>query len=325
MERILALVVSHNRHQSLVECIEAIRRQTVQPEAILVVNNDSADYTSVWLDQQEDIIHLYQKNTGSAGGFAAGLEWAHKYGFTWIWCMDDDGYAKEDALEKLLSQRLTQPILINSLVVNKDDKQTLVWNTNGYTKLDDINEEVLDGIAHPFNGSLIHRKVVEIAGLPNRNLFCRGDEAEYFYRITRRHRIKAVTVTSSIYYHPSKKFSYSKEWKLDTSWSTYYHVRNQLAILTSKYNNRILAFFAYLLFMMRFTTGIIRQQRTQRAGKLAFVFRASTDALLGNYAVTPQTIIHKIKNQYTAPVKNMLIVSCKNALSAWFLPEMAEA
>ena len=51
MERILALVVSHNRHAQLVNCIEAIRRQTTQPEAILVVNNGSSDYTSVWLDK----------------------------------------------------------------------------------------------------------------------------------------------------------------------------------------------------------------------------------------------------------------------------------
>lgn len=325
MERSIALVVSHNRHQSLVACIEAIRRQTVQPDAILVVNNDSTDYTSVWLDQQEDIIHLCQKNTGSAGGFAAGLEYAHKYGFTWIWCMDDDGYAKEDALEKLLSQRLTQPILINSLVVDKDDKQSLVWKTNGYSSLSEINEEVLTGIAHPFNGSLIHRKVVEIAGLPNRNLFCRGDEAEYFYRITRRHRIKAVTVTSSIYYHPARKYSYAKEWKLDASWGTYYHVRNRMAILQSQYNNRILTLFMYFGFVIRFAGKILLQQRTQRTGKLALVLRSFSDALTGNYQATPSAIMYKIRHQYTTPLKNMFLVFCKNALSAMLLPKMAEA
>lgn len=325
MERIIALVVSHNRHQLLVECIEAIRRQTVQPEAILVVNNGSADYTAVWLDQQEDVIHLCQENTGSAGGFAAGLEWAHKYGFTWTWCMDDDGYPKEDALEKLLEQKLKQPILINSLVVNKDDKKSFVWNVGKYKMLDECTEETLAGVAHPFNGSLIHRKVIEVAGLPNKNLFCRGDEAEYYYRITRIHGIKAVTVTSSIFYHPARKYAYSKEWSLEASWGTYYHVRNRLAILTSKYRFKALSFFLYLLFIIRFSTTILFVQRTQRFGKLAFTVGAFADALLGNYKATPKHIQHKLKHQYTAPLRNMFLIPCKNALTSLFLPSLAEA
>ena len=324
MERILALVVSHNRHAQLVNCIEAIRRQTTQPEAILVVNNGSSDYTSVWLDKQEDIIHICQENTGSAGGFAVGLEWAHKFGFTWTWCMDDDGYAADNALEKLLEQKLDQPILINSAVINMEDKKSFVWKTSNYKTLADVQEEVVSGVARPFNGSLIHRKVVEVVGLPKKDLFCRGDEAEYFYRITRLHKIKAVTVTSSIYYHPPRKFSYTKEWSLDTSWSTYYHVRNKLAILSSKYPIKIAAFFAYLFFVTKFIGSILLSQRTQRFRKLAFVGNAFAHAIFGIYNTTPEKIQHKIKMQYTAPIRNMFLIPCRNALSSIFLPTWAE-
>jgi rhamnopyranosyl-N-acetylglucosaminyl-diphospho-decaprenol beta-1,3/1,4-galactofuranosyltransferase len=324
MERILALVVSHNRHAQLVNCIEAIRRQTIQPEAILVVNNGSSDYTSVWLDKQEDIIHICQENAGSAGGFAVGLEWAHRYGFMWTWCMDDDGYAADNALEKLLEQKLDQPILINSAVINMEDKKSFVWKTSNYNTLADVKEEVVTGVARPFNGSLIHRKVVEVVGLPKKDLFCRGDEAEYFYRITRVHKIKAVTVTSSIYYHPPRKFSYTKEWTLDTSWSTYYHVRNKLAILSSKYPLEIAAFIAYLFFVVQFVCGILFFQRTQRFRKLAFVGHAFVHAIFGIYKTTPEKIQHKIKTQYTAPLRNMFLIPCRNALSSIFLPAWAE-
>ncbi len=325
MERILALVVSHNRHAQLVNCIEAIRRQTIQPEAILVVNNGSSDYTSVWLDKQEDIIHICQENAGSAGGFAVGLEWAHKYRFTWTWCMDDDGYAADDALEKLMEQKLDQPILINSAVINSEDKKSFVWKTANYKTLADVKEQVVRGVARPFNGSLIHRKVVEVVGLPKQDLFCRGDEAEYFYRITKVHKIKAVTVTSSIYYHPPRKFSYSKEWNLDNSWSTFYHVRNKLAILSSKYPVKIAAIVAYLFFVIRFMGRILFFQKTQRFRKIAFVGNAFAHAIFGIYNTTPEKIQNKIKNQYTAPLRNMFLIPCRNALSSVFLPFVAEA
>ena len=115
MEKIIAVVVSCNRHALLVECIEALRRQTRKPHTILVVNNGSSDYTTVWLDKQEDLVHLYQENQGSAGGYKAGIEWAYKNHYTWIWCMDDDGYPKQDALEKLVQHATGETLLLNKI------------------------------------------------------------------------------------------------------------------------------------------------------------------------------------------------------------------
>ena len=325
MEKVIAVVVSYNRHALLVECIEAIRKQSRQPDAILVVNNGSADYSSVWLDKQEDIIHLYQENSGSAGGFKAGLQWAYEHGFTWIWCLDDDGYPKENALEALLATNETQPVLINCAVINKEDKKSFVWKTANYKTLNEVKENILEGVAHPFNGSLIHRLVIERVGLPDSSLFHRGEEAEYYYRITRRHQIRALTVTSAVYYHPSTKYSYKKEWNLNESWSTFYHVRNQLAILKTKYDNTALALCGYLIFMTKFVLSVLVYQRSNVLGKLSFTAWAFMDALLKDHSATPKLIQYKIKHQYTASLTKLLLLPIKNMLHSILFPSITDA
>ncbi|RYD78583.1 MAG: glycosyltransferase, partial [Sphingobacteriales bacterium] len=103
MEKVIAVVVSYNRQQLLSECITALRNQSQKPDAILVVNNGSTDNTEEWLKDQPDVQFITQKNLGSSGGFNTGISWAYKNGYSWIWCMDDDGYPKEDALENILA------------------------------------------------------------------------------------------------------------------------------------------------------------------------------------------------------------------------------
>ena len=98
MEKVVAVVVSYNRQGLLSECIQALREQTRRPDEILVVNNGSTDNTEQWLLSQTDIKFITQENSGSGGGFNTGIQWAFRNNFTWIWCMDDDGYPAPQAL-----------------------------------------------------------------------------------------------------------------------------------------------------------------------------------------------------------------------------------
>ena len=67
MEKAIAVVVSYNRSNLLAACIDALRNQTRKPDAILVVNNGSTDNTEAWLQQQQDIFFITQKNKTNAG------------------------------------------------------------------------------------------------------------------------------------------------------------------------------------------------------------------------------------------------------------------
>jgi rhamnopyranosyl-N-acetylglucosaminyl-diphospho-decaprenol beta-1,3/1,4-galactofuranosyltransferase len=324
MEKVIAVVVSHNRHHLLVDCIQSLRNQTRKPDEILVVNNGSSDYTSVWLDKQEDLVHLYQDNLGSAGGFHTGIKWAYEKGYQWIWCMDDDGYAKEDALEVLLNQNEKQPVLLNCAVLNKEDKRSFVWKTGNFSFIDEVKQDIINGIGHPFNGSLINRNIVTLVGLPNANLYHRGEEVEYFYRITKTFKIDAKTVIGSVYFHPPAKYSYTKEWNLKESWSTYFHARNQYSIMKSKYNNAMKACFAYAGFVVSFVYNVLATQKNDRLKKLNFIFNAAVDGITNDSSQNSETVKASIHSLYQNNFYQKLVNPFKKYLLNLFVPSYTE-
>ena len=294
MEKAIAVVVSYNRQSLLSECITALRNQTHKLDAILVVNNGSTDNTEKWLLAQPDVFFITQKNVGSSGGFNTGISWAYKHGYSWIWCMDDDGYPKEDALENLLKNETPECVLLNCAVVNKEDKKTFVWKTKDYKTIDEVDVDIIRGIGHPFNGTLLHRSIVEKVGVPRKALFLWGDETEYYYRIVKQHKIPVYTVTNSIHYHPATAFTFKQDWDHKTSWKMYFYVRNRLHVHNAKFTNKILALINYSLFLLAFAGIIMVYQKTDRLKKLNFMIWPVTDAISNNFSATPAIILNRL-------------------------------
>ena len=301
MEKVIALVVSYNRQALLAECIQSLRNQTRKPDAILVINNGSTDNTAEWLEAQSDVFHITQKNEGSGGGFNTAISWAYKNGYSWMWCMDDDGYPKEDALQQLLAVDTPQRSVLNCAVINKEDKTSFVWNTHNYKTIHDVEEELIEGIVHPFNGTLLHRSIVEKVGLPKASLFLWGDETEYYYRIVKRYSIPVYTVAKSIHYHPASAFSYKHDWDFKSTWKMYFYVRNRFHINKAKYSNNVLAAMHYILFVVAFAGTILVFQKSDKIKKLAFLFWPMLDAAKNDFAMTPVTILNKLSKQHAKP------------------------
>jgi GT2 family glycosyltransferase len=91
MEKKIAVVlVTYNRLYLLKECLTSLRKQTYKPDKIIIINNDSTDGTTDWLDEQTDLEVIHQANLGGAGGFYTGIKLAYEQGFDFIWVMDDD-------------------------------------------------------------------------------------------------------------------------------------------------------------------------------------------------------------------------------------------
>ncbi|MEO7264379.1 MAG: glycosyltransferase family 2 protein [Ferruginibacter sp.] len=296
MEKVIAVVVSYNRQNLLSECIKALRNQTRRPDAILVVNNGSTDNTEQWLKTQKDIQFITQNNVGSGGGFNAGISHAFKAGYSWVWCMDDDGHPKENALEQLLQHDTHERSLLNCAVINKEDRKSFVWNTGNYASIDDVTEPLIKDIAHPFNGTLIHRAIIEKVGLPKASLFLWGDESEYLYRITKKYNFPVYTVTSSIHYHPAAAFKYSQDWDFKSQWKMYYYIRNRFEINKAKFSSKLYAIFHYLFFLAAMVGIVMVYQKTNKLKKLSFIVWPMTDALKNNYSATPSYILEKLNN-----------------------------
>ena len=299
MEKVIAVVVTYNRQALLSECITALRKQSRPLDAILIVNNGSTDGTEAWLKQQPDLIFINQNNVGSSGGFSAGINWAYQNNYAWIWCMDDDGYSKEDALENLLAADDGCLRLLNCAVIDKEDKKTFVWKTQHYKSLDEVDCKIIDGIGHPFNGTLLNRSIIERVGLPKAKYFLWGDETEYYYRIVRRNEIPVCTVANSIHYHPSTAFSIKKDWDYASGWKMYFYIRNRFHIHQVKFNSKLVALLHYCCFIIAFTGIVVLFQKTDRLKKLNFIIWPVADAFNNNFEATPPMILNKLKSDET--------------------------
>lgn len=295
MEKVIAVVVTYNRQLLLSECITALRNQTRKIDKIFVVNNGSTDNTEDWLRLQEDIEFVTQKNVGGAGGFYTGIKTAYEKKFSWIWLMDDDGYPKEDALEKLLEDDTGELCLRNCAVIDMENRKTFVWKTANYKNLDEVKDNVIWNVAHPFNGTLLHRKIVERVGYPNAKLFLWGDESEYYYRIIRKNSIPFYTKANSVHYHPASAYSFKNDWSFQSNWKMYYYVRNRLFVLKTKFSgSSILAFLMYFLFVAAFAGTVLLFQKSDKYKKLGFIFWPVADAVSNNCAATPSYILEKL-------------------------------
>lgn len=205
MEKILALVVTYNRLTDLNVCVDALRHSTCQGFDILVVNNGSTDGTGDWLNEQKDVRVIHQNNLGGAGGFYAGMKYMMKHGYEWLWMMDDDGFAAPDQLGTLIKYASVgnYPVL-NALILNKDNHEELSFHAP-IERRDEIGDvELINTFVHPFNGTLIHRSVIEKVGMIKEKMFIWGDEVEYMERL-RVNGYKPVTVVGAIHYHPKEK------------------------------------------------------------------------------------------------------------------------
>jgi len=297
MEKVIAVVVTYNRQELLSECIAALRKQTRPLDAILIVNNGSTDNTEQWLQQQSDVFFISQKNVGSSGGFNTGINWAYKNGYAWIWCMDDDGYPKEDALENLLKADDGNLRLLNCAVIDKADKRSFVWKTQQYKTLDEVDCKLIHGIGHPFNGTMLHRRIIERVGAPKPKFFLWGDETEYYYRIVRRNEIPVCTVPDSIHYHPAAAFSFKQDWDHANAWKMYYYVRNRFHIHRVKFDNKALALLNYFCFLFAFAGIVLFYQKTDKLKKLSFMRWPVADAFTNNFEATPALILARLKTK----------------------------
>lgn len=279
-DSIVAVVVTYNRLHLLQECIKALRNQTHRLTAIIVVNNSSTDGTEEWLKLQPDVLTITQENRGGAFGFYTGIRTAFEAGYEWIWCMDDDGCPDKNAIASLMTQSKRKPCVMNALVLDKDNADRIVFKTGNYTLRSQIKEEVIEGAANFFNGTLFHFKVIEKAGLPLRQLTIWGDETEYFNRIKFKFGFPIFTVASSLHFHPAA-FSrfYTRNWDLAGGWKTYFYIRNKQFVLDSMHSSQLRSVFSYSTFLIAFLGTIFVYQKADKWRKVKLLWHAGQDGL----------------------------------------------
>ncbi len=228
-----SVIVTYNRKKLLAENVMEQLSQSLKPDLIIIIDNHGNDNTKEYLESnnviRDGVKYFYlDENIGGAGGFSYGVNVAYEMGADFIWLMDDDGRpANNNTFENIMTKAHelyanNKKIMINSLVICEENKFS--FTLMGHKYISEIIHLAKDGLfldaISPFNGTLISRELVSEIGMPRKDFFIKGDEAEYTMR-ARNADAFIATVINSVYYHPS-----APEGVMEAPWKEYYRSRN---------------------------------------------------------------------------------------------------
>lgn len=232
MNRTTACVIVTFRKPELLEkCIEAVFKQTILPNYIIVVDNNSKDFTknicfrklrlqsenysniesgALYNGEVKKLKTLYlekNENNGGAGGFHSGIDVALKNTeANYFWLMDDDGIPDKKSLE-ILQNKTENLTVTNPIVLDIDNPKlcSFLKNKKGeQLKFQEIIQNKISPEINPFNGTFISRNIIELFGNILGDMFIWGDEMEFTYRM-KKNGIKLITLLEAKHYHPKNK------------------------------------------------------------------------------------------------------------------------
>jgi len=235
--RVVAVVVAYNREILLEAALDALAEQTRPVDAVVVVDNASTDGSLQVARGHEsgpDVVSL-ERNTGGAGGFAAGLARALAIGADLVWMMDDDTMPRPTALAELLAARDRydgEVALLASRAVwidGRDHPMNTPRERPLVSPVERARAARCGAIAvrsASFVSILIDGTAVRATGLPEADYFLWNDDFEFTGRLLR-DRI-GLYVPASVVEHRTKVFGSTNA---DPGERFFLEVRNKLWLL----------------------------------------------------------------------------------------------
>ncbi len=287
---VCAIVVTFNRKELLIDCLDSLREQTRPLDAIYIIDNASTDGTETILKENkyiEDLppmsllnpwekefyinnltdktsirIHYVRmtENTGGAGGFHEGLKRGFDKRYDWFWLMDDDVILDKDALSIFFDVQIEQNefgflcsnvLGKNNLPINVPEID-LRFNENRDIDWGRFMDRGLIKVrACTFVSVFINRKIVESIGFPFKDFFIWEDDHEYTLRISS--KFPSFQVAKSIVYHLREvqtPLNINLEKDKTRIKLYYYKFRNSLYILRKYDKKRKVAYIFYRRFVL---------------------------------------------------------------------------
>lgn len=247
LEKIVAITVTFNTSRYVIRAMDAILRQTHQVDHIIVVDNGSREEEKnkvlAFIQKYVNIVMIsLDENTGGAGGFSRGMEYARdRFRPDWFWLMDDDAYPVENCLEELLRQAGPEKDIgcLVPLIWGEERAKYQLYHYKRESRflvrdiqvVNDVEEAgVLTAVeSSSFVGPLVTGRAVESLGVVDGSLFIYGDDLEYIYRISR--KFKVYLVKSAVINHrdilTDGTIVSPMAW-----WKDYYQYRNRIFFIT---------------------------------------------------------------------------------------------
>lgn len=300
------VIVTFNRKDLLVECIDAVLKQEFIPNKIYIIDNASTDNTLEKLIESKFLVDAtfnelenenltikntikstfdssvtidlhYEKkkiNDGGAGGFNFGIKKAYNDGFDWVWIMDDDGLPDKKCLLNL--KKISKKGTIDYLAPNLIDKK---GQSHFSDKFKNTPANVINYYGGPFNGILLSNYLIENIGLPIKEFFIWGDEMEYKNRIMEK-GFTTITVKDAIHHHKRTSFNIKKVPRV------YYYIRNKI-------------------FCTRLFEGVYRSKKANKFGVLFAVSRVILNGVISFNFKQVIGCVKGIKDGLSVDVKSL--------------------
>lgn len=239
--KILVSVVTYNRKELLKENIEALLNQSYKDFDIFIINNKSTDGTEQILDYYKAKVDKFDyitldENVGGAGGFNYAIKEAIIRDYEYVWLMDDDTIPEQEALQSLINKKdiLNDKFSYLASIVKWTDgnwcktniplEKRLIKN-----KLNNVNNGLIEIIRSSFVSCFVNLKRSREYGLPIKEFFIYGDDAEYTGRIST-YNPAFLDINSCVVHKMNKNESDSNETEKSRIPRMFYSYRNNFYI-----------------------------------------------------------------------------------------------
>jgi rhamnopyranosyl-N-acetylglucosaminyl-diphospho-decaprenol beta-1,3/1,4-galactofuranosyltransferase len=273
LPKIAAVFATMDRGHVAVACVKALAAQIIPPWRVIVADNRSSDGTAESLEALtalpfELTVLRMPENEGNAGGVRAAMDLAFAEGADAVWILDDDSWPRVGALEEMLAEPYDDSVIVHPLQIDPTSGR-FTWplqiQDKGKWKLASTMAEMPQGKRTKsrgvWTGALVSRKIREKIGPVRGELFIRGEDEEYPWRMERA-GFAHIAVHAAILDHPGpqdlemmwlfgKRLFFEKglpDWKL------HYKIRNMVWLKRQQSGGvkAILTALAYAYAALRF-------------------------------------------------------------------------
>jgi len=322
-DSVCAIVVTYNRKNLLIECLEALRKQTRPIQGIYLIDNASTDGTPELLLEKGYISELppqnlkepwekefiiqnltngeeiklhyvrMHENTGGAGGFYEGVKRGYERGYDWLWLMDDDAEPKEDALEKLLLKNSEDVLCLCPLIVNKKNNKVQNYHHKIFNfYMHDIPLSNNTNIEHYQNKIFDIKANAFVGPLIKRKAidFVGFPNSDLFiwgddteYIYRISTKGRVVLVGSSIILHKASPIIQRNKVDKNQVWKTYYYFRNKIFFIKQYSKYNILAYSYYFYRAIKQSLSFLIKYRM--TDKFLLPIKGIKDGLINNMGI----------------------------------------
>ena len=287
-KKIVAVILTHNRKNLLLEGLKSIFNQTYSIYKIIIVDNKSSDGTHEKLKNKgilnrSDVEYIrLDQNKGPSGGFAEGINYAIKENPDWVWILDDDISPRPECLEFLMEYGE----ISSCIAPYREGKTVPIFNpaigiTSHSKSLSfDGGKEYIFSNTCCFEGMLLHSNLIKKIGLPDERFFQVYGDTIYGFVSSIYTNIVHVKKASIIRLLPEKKPITNKR--------VYLSVRNMFLVreYLKKYNLLRPGLFTITFISIVLHYSILMTIKTRSIGMPFAVFKG---------------IVHGIRGKFVAP------------------------